>query len=372
MNNLFYLFLRKSKLNKLVYKILKNKYHELIEVNAENVAWSLELLHSVSPDPKNSCAARNHVNDTPRYDLQIIVPAYNVEKYIKECLDSILMQQTSFTCIVKVINDGSTDGTPQILEQYEKTSHLHRIQIIHQKNKGLSGARNTGIEHIEARYVMFLDSDDKLTRGAIQTLMEKAQETGADIVEGSAIKFLGPIVTKRYCHTDTNAANVKSLFGFAWGKVYKAEMFAKVKFTEGYWFEDTLCSFILHPMAHSISTISHNVYAYRTNFRGISRTFRGNPKVLDSFYICEQLLHDRINMNKPLGEGWAEKIACQFKLNANRIASLKRGDVDKALFILQSNLFRQLFCNPIEQPSPLVRSLQTGDYKAFKLQMTLL
>ena len=369
MNNLLYLLLKKSKLNKLVYKLRKHSCHEVVAVNAENVALAEELLNSLSKDSQNSCLALNHISDNLPYDLQIIIPAYNVEKYIKECLESVLMQQTSFSYIVKVINDGSTDGTERVLERYK---HFPNIHIISQKNRGFSGARNTGLESIDARYVMFLDSDDKLMHGAIQRLLETAQQTGADIVEGGHIKFLGSIVTKKCRHTDMAVANAGVLFGFAWGKVYKSEMFACVKFPEGYWFEDTLCSLVLHPMSNKVSTISHYVYAYRTNFNGISRTFRGNPKTLDSFYICKQLLQDMKEMNLLTDGDCAEKIASQFRLNSRRIASLKREDVNKALFILQCHLFRKMFPNRTKEPSLLVQTLLDGDYKAFKLQTTLL
>ncbi|MCH5311502.1 MAG: glycosyltransferase [Prevotella sp.] len=367
MNDLLYMLLKKSSLNKLVYKIRRRKCHELITIDAETVSHANELLHSIYDNPQNSCIAENHISDSPRYDLQIIVPAYNVEKYIKECLDSVLMQQTSFSYIVKVINDGSTDETGLILEQYK---HISQIQIIHQRNKGFSGARNTGLEHIDARYVMFLDSDDKLMPGAIQKLMEAAQETRADIVEGSSIKFLGPIVTKKFHHTDEKQASTDRLFGFAWGKVYKSAMFAHIKFPEGYWFEDTVCSFVLHPMAKSVSTISHCIYGYRTNLKGISRSYRGKPKVLDSLYVCEQLLKDMKRLNVLTDENWAERIARQFKLNAKRIASLKREDADKALFTVQCHLFREMFTN--KKPSALAQALLDGDYKAFKLQTTWL
>lgn len=367
MNHLLYLLFKKSKLNRLIYNICKDKAHGLIEINAKNVQRAETLLNSIQPDPKKLCICVNKVAASPQYDLQIIVPAYNVEQYIKECLDSVLAQQTSFSYIVKVINDGSTDGTSKYLEHYR---HIPQIQIIYQENKGLSGARNTGLKDIEARYVMFLDSDDKLLPGAIQTLLERAQETDADIVEGSSVKFFGALVTKRFCHADAKEVSMECLFGFAWGKVYKAAMFARVGFPEGYWFEDTLCAFILHPMAKKVSTISHQVYAYRTNFKGISRTFRGKTKCLDTFYICEQLFHDRADLDNPLGEDQAEKVARQFRLNAYRIASLKREDVNRALFTLQSYLFQKYFSNITKYHSSPVQALLVGDYQAFKLQMT--
>lgn len=363
MNHLLYLALKKSGLNRLVYNASKNERHEYIDICAETVGKAEALLHSIAADPKQSCICENKV-DGPKYDLQIIVPAYNVEKYIAECLDSVLSQVTSFRYIVKVINDGSTDGTSRILETYRNKPG---IEITTQKNKGFSGARNTGLATIEARYVMFLDSDDKLAPGAIHALLSMAQNTSADIVEGSSVKFYGPFITAKYLHPDCTEANADKLFSFAWGKVYKASLFYNIKFPEGYWFEDTLCALILHPAAKKVSTISHRVYCYRTNFKGISRTFRGNPKCMDSFYICERLLSDMTSLGMSLDNGWADKMARQFRLNSNRISSLKRDDIDKAVFTLQSHLMRQYFSD-FETDNLLVRSLLEGNYKAFRLQ----
>lgn len=364
MNHLLYLFLKKTKLNKGLYRLCKAKSHEQISIGPKEVEKAQTLLNTLHADPHNSCICQNLVATTPQYDLQIIVPAYNVEKYIKECLDSVLSQDTSFSYIVKVINDGSTDETSKILETYK---NQQRIEIIHQKNKGFSGARNTGLKEINARYLMFLDSDDRLAPGAIEALMKMAQETDADIVEGASLKFCGAVVTKRYTHSDEKQVSANNLYGFAWGKVYKADLFAHIQFPEGYWFEDTLCALILHPLAKKISTTSHCVYCYRTNFKGISRTFRGKPKCLDSYYICEQLLADRAKLGLPMDEKFLHEIVYQFRLNSNRISSLKREDVDKAVFIQQSALIRQYFPY-VSARNELIESLVIGDFQTFKLQ----
>lgn len=365
MNHLLYLFLKKTKLNRGLYKLCKKKSYKQITFSPKEVEQAQTLLNTLHPNPHNSCICQNQIATAPQYDLQIIVPAYNVERYIKECLDSVLSQDTSFSYIVKVINDGSTDNTAKILETYQKEKH---IEIIHQKNKGLSGARNTGLKEINARYLMFLDSDDKLAPGGIEALMKMAQNTNADIIEGASMKFYGFWVTKRYPHADEKQSSANKLYGFAWGKVYKSELFARIQFPEGYWFEDTLCSLILYPMAKKISTISHYVYCYRTNFKGISRSFRGNNKCLDSYYISEQLLKDMINMKWTINEAQSKTIAFQFKLNANRISSLKNENVNKSLFILQSFLFKKYFKN-FKSTNPLITSLLEGNYDIFRLQM---
>lgn len=368
MNHLLYLFLKKTKLNKGLYKLYRNQTHEQMHIGPKEIEEAQTLLNTLQTDPHNSCICQNQINTLPQYDLQIIVPAYNVEKYIKECLDSVFSQNTSFSYIVKVINDGSTDGTSKVLESYQKES---RIKIINQQNKGFSGARNTGLKEINARYLMFLDSDDRLAPGAIEALMKMAQETDADIIEGASLKFYRSFVTKRYRHTDEKQTSSDKLYGFAWGKIYKSEMFTHIQFPEKYWFEDTLCAVILHPLAKKVSTISHCVYCYRTNFKGISRNFRGKPKCLDSYYICEQLLADRVKLGLPMDKKFLYRIVRQFRLNSNRISSLKRKDIDKAIFIQQSALIQKYFPN-IKVQDELIQSLIDGDFSLYQLQATLL
>lgn len=365
MNHLLHLILKKTKVNKLIYKMLNwggyvRRLPSASSVTPEQARAYLESLHK---NPRNSCICTNEAAENPEYDLQIIVPAYNVERYVAECLDSVLAQETGYRYIIKVVNDGSTDGTARILERYRDKKD---VRIITQKNRGFSGARNAGLKRIEARYVMFLDSDDKLAPGAVEQLMRTAERTGADIVEGSSKKFCGRFTTKRYVHADLDNAPASALFGFAWGKIYKAGLFANVCFPEGYWFEDTLCALVVHPLAARISTTSHYVYCYRTNFKGISRTFRGNPKCIDSYYVCEQLLEDREALGLKT-EGKQADIARQFKLNSARISSLHDERADIAVFVLQSELMNRLFGNaPSDDIS--ARALLEKDYPSFKLQ----
>lgn len=123
--------------------------------------------------------AHNKRNIMIEKNVSVIIPIYNCERYLKKCLDSVFKQ--SFTNIeVICVNDGSTDNSDNILVEYANKEK--RLKIIrHKCNKGLTIARNTGIEAATGKYVLFVDADDFIDREAIQMLYNKAEEKSADI-----------------------------------------------------------------------------------------------------------------------------------------------------------------------------------------------
>ena len=117
--------------------------------------------------------------------VSVIVPVYNVELYLEECLDSII-NQTFKEIEIILVNDGSTDSSSEIIEFYALKDS--RIVILTQPNGGVSVARNTGIKKASGKYILFVDSDDTLLSNSIEVLYQKAEETGADIVIGNALR----------------------------------------------------------------------------------------------------------------------------------------------------------------------------------------
>ena len=159
--------------------------------------------------------------------ISIVIPVYNVSKYLRRCVESIL-HQTYLNFEAIFVNDGSTDDSLKILEEYED----QRICIISQENQGLSGARNTGIRNATGSYITFVDSDDWIDNKYLQVMINLALQENADIVSvRERIVFDDRDVKCDFCEEyiciSKNCADI--LFGlkvsnFAWGKLIKREL----------------------------------------------------------------------------------------------------------------------------------------------------
>ena len=110
--------------------------------------------------------------------VSVIIPVYNVEKYLRECLDSVVTQDLDDIEII-CINDGSTDGSSRILAEY--ATQYEKLAILDKENSGLSAARNSGLSVAKGKYILFLDSDDLLSdSSAVSRLYDKAEHDGLD------------------------------------------------------------------------------------------------------------------------------------------------------------------------------------------------
>lgn len=131
--------------------------------------------------------------------VSVIVPIYNVEKYLEECLESLVNQTLSGIEIIMVI-DGSTDGSEMIARRYVET--FDNFKMIIQENQGLSGARNTGLRIAQGKYVYFVDSDDYISLNAMEILYNTAEEKNVEVVLFDADVFLDGIEKYDYTHME--------------------------------------------------------------------------------------------------------------------------------------------------------------------------
>lgn len=324
-------------------------------------------------DQGGSCQCDNRVKSNTKYDLKIIVPVYNVEKYLDECIQSILNQQISVSYIVEIINDGSTDGSRQLMEKY---SDNDRIVIVDQQNLGHAGARNTALKEIDAKYVMFVDSDDRLKSGCVEKLMHKAFESNYDIVEGGYYLFRQGVVLSKYPHVKRDSASPEDLHGQPWGKVYRSHLFAKVHFPDRYWFEDTVNQLVLYRLAERIATLDEIVYEYRDNSQGITHTSKKKHKSIDTYWITKRLLQDAKDLGVEFNRAYYEQMLLQTVLNSSRLLPLCDDMLLAAQIVAENNLFRKYFNCRFRSESKKGRILESiiesCDYRRMKLFLMFL
>lgn len=330
-----------------------------------------QVLTNCVPMPSGTALRNNQLVETKTCDLQIIIPAYNVEKYLVECLDSVLNQVTQYTFRIVLVDDGSTDQTPAIADRYASDD---RVIVIHQQNRGLSGARNSGMEIIFGRYVFFLDSDDCLAPGSVQALMDTAYRYDSDIVEGGVQRLTG---TKTYVHfshpcTEELDDPWKGLHGGFVAKAFKAECLKQICFPEGYWFEDSNMSFLILPTVKRASVCSHIVYLYRINANGITGSSAGKPRAVETYWITQLLMAEREKLGLKNDERFLEKFCRQLVLNQKRMAH-NDADVQESAFVLSRVLLRQYFSREVIEKSkqPIVRLLMESDWGGFKMYCKL-
>lgn len=271
-------------LYKLWFYFFERKYQS-DKIDLKNTRTELE---KYSHDIKASCI-HDYTMNMNELKVSIIVPAYNAEKYIKCCLNSLISQETIYSYEIIVVNDGSTDGTLELLKHVE----CDKLRIIDKPNNGISSARNAGVTNALGEYLIFCDADDYMDVKALQRLVEKAEQTNADVVEGT-FRYIsesghpGHIVQ----HKDAKSKFVNT-FGVPWGKCIRKSLFQGICFPDGYWFEDSIIHQIVLPRANKIEWIEDVVYYYRTNSMGATSSSAGNPKSIDSLWISLSLFEDR-------------------------------------------------------------------------------
>lgn len=354
-----------NKCKKIIKIVVKNITYYLLRpfMHSKSVISyqdAMKTITDASPNPFGKIERKNRIVDSS-YNLQIIIPCYNVERYISDCINSILNNKTTYKYLIVAINDGSTDGTLEILNKYR--NHPNVI-IIDQANKGFSGARNSGLENIFSDYIMFVDSDDTIEPISIQALLDEAYKNDADIVEGGANSLVKGKKEIFFSWKENKQLESSSqLNGVPWGKIYKSTLWGNYIFPEGYWFEDTINRFIMFPQAKKSYCIKEIVYNYRFNQNSISNTFKGKAKTLDTFYITEMLLNEakKRNYTIPLSE-----LNNQLINNGRRLLGLS-DKIQEAVMICTQYLLKRLIedRNSIKKYK-ILNYVWNNDFSAYK------
>lgn len=243
--------------------------------------------------------------------VSVIVPIYNVEKYLKKCIESIIAQKYANLEII-LVDDGSTDSSYEICELYSKKDP--RIILIHKENGGLADARNVGLKNAQGEYIAFVDSDDFIDADMIDSLIKLIQNHKSDIAccrycdmgmehddenndiisAGCVLDFTPMEAIKEMLHSErTHIFN-----NGVWNKVYKRSTLDGLQFPEGLYFEDVCYSINALYRAKKISVINKNLYYYNTlrdesitNMTDKLYTEKGKKGTKDRIKLFEQRLY---------------------------------------------------------------------------------
>lgn len=206
--------------------------------------------------------------------FSLIVPVYNVESYLGECLDSIVAQ-TNRDFELILVDDGSTDSSGKLADAFQKkNADAFPIQVVHQTNQGLSAARNCGISHASGEYILCIDSDDYIIPETLQALQEKLQEASYDMVffrfqefDENGQRDIRPVLFPS-AMSMRNAETLEALFtkhleNFAWSFLAKRELYSDIHFPIGRNYEDKATTYRLIAASRQVGLLDKSLYRYR-------------------------------------------------------------------------------------------------------------
>ena len=228
--------------------------------------------------------------------VSVIVPVYNVEKYLDKCLNTLAKQKLKDIEVI-IVNDGSPDNSQKIIDKYTKEYPNMKSYI--KENGGLSDARNYGIKKAKGEYIAFLDSDDYVTEDMYKKMYEKAKSGNFDMVVCDLNYVYPNKVIPASSNVPTDTTNIKkcmlNIYPAAWNKIFKRKLFDNgIEFKKGVWFEDVEFIYRLLPSVKSIgtihehfnqyvqrdgsitNTINRKIYHYIDNWNGIIEYYKKN------------------------------------------------------------------------------------------------
>lgn len=237
--------------------------------------------------------------------VSIIIPVYNTEKYLEQCLDSIIYQTYKEIEIV-LVDDGSTDGSYKICEEY--ACNDKRIKLYRQKNTGQAAARNNGIFHSNGEYILYADSDDYVNLNYVESLVSIAQEYKADLVQCYAEKFWEngkrekiKIADDIVAYTASQALEEfcyqRKFSASPWGKLIRKKIMDSLEFPVGMGYEDMAIMYKVIGKAKKIVLYPKVLYYYRQHKSSTMHASFSDKKV-DRIRVAEQL-KQYIDVNFP-------------------------------------------------------------------------
>lgn len=239
--------------------------------------------------------------------VSIVVPVYNIEDYLKYCVDSLINQSYKNIEII-LVDDGSTDDSGRICDEYAQEDD--RVRVLHIENGGLSNARNTGVNVASAEWVIFIDSDDYYDRRTVEYLVQLQKKYAVDLVATSVIEvrdfqsddFIGSLTDIDSLKLDRYTALKEMFYGnivgtHPGGKLYKKEILMKFPFPKGMIYEDLAVSFEHIGACNEIAVGYINLYKYYRRPGSIVNSSYSD-KFLD-FYKAIELNREYVERDYP-------------------------------------------------------------------------
>lgn len=268
--------------------------------------------------------------------VSIIVPVYHVEKYLDDCVRSILQQSYSNFELI-LVDDGSDDNCPQKCEEWGENDT--RIRVIHKINGGLSDARNAGLEIAVGEYIAFVDSDDFVHECYIEALLKVIEEKDCDIaicgfqkftdgkpIENKELKHVIRCLQPAECYRSTDA-----LYDVAWNKLYKKSVIGDIRYPYRKLHEDIYTTYKIIFSAKKIGATEDELYYYRQRGDSIIGNQTGSPGI-----DIEEALWERINFFKgrdsaAYANALETYVSNVYKILDNTTKKVQSGDLKKIL-----------------------------------------
>lgn len=233
--------------------------------------------------------------------ISVIIPVYNVAETLKRCVRSVA-EQTYHDLEIILVDDGSTDQSGELCDQL--ASQDPRLKVIHQKNRGLSGARNAALEVFRGEFVTFVDSDDWLALDAVEALYRELTSHNVKMSVGRITEVKEQSALTKYSKSNQKASRLYSqldalvamlleqdILISACGKLYARELFQSIRFPEGKLYEDIGTTYKLILECFQIAFVDQTVYYYYQNPHSIiHQTFRAQK--LDLLTLTDQMCDD--------------------------------------------------------------------------------
>lgn len=313
-------------------------------------------------------------SDETQPKVTLVIPVYNVEEYLADALRSA-RAQTYANFEIIAVNDGATDGSAAILQQFAASTS--NLRIVTQHNQGLGAARNAGVNAArDTDYLMFLDSDDLLPLGAMRRFVAQAQKFDSNLVVGKAVCFYGiryfdrtstaKFFRRNIEQTDLNAHPEFLGDATSWNKLYKYSFYRehKFQFPIGVWFEDMTLVCTAYLAAKKFDVLAKPSYFWRVRAEGesISKRTRELKSLQDRLLSIEQI-------NKILKRAVAKKLIEQHVVDSHlvRVISMDLqlyvpalADTDEVFFSELQRRARQLLADAGDD----IWQQATGKYRA--------